>query len=120
MPNAHTGPSREVQQCIKDCSDCAAICAQCAYHCLHMGGEHAGPEHQGVVLDCKQICALAVGFMARESRHMGHVCRECAEICIACAESCERLGQGDDMMRRCAEVCRRCAASCEKMAGAGV
>jgi hypothetical protein len=120
MPTTHTGPSREVQQCIKDCSDCAAICAQCSYHCLHMGGEHAAPEHQNVLQDCKQVCAMAVGFMARESRHMGHVCRECAEICTACAEDCERLANGDRVMLDCAQTCRRCAASCEKMAGAGV
>lgn len=120
MTNSHSTPSPEVQQCIKDCSDCAAICAQCSYHCLHMGGEHAGPEHQGVLQDCKQVCAMSVGFMARESRHAGHICRECAEICVACAESCERLGRSDPLMTQCAHVCRRCAASCERMAGAGV
>jgi hypothetical protein len=85
-----------------------------------MGGEHASPEHQNVMQDCKQICALAVGFMARESRHMGHVCRECAEICTARADDCDRMAHGDPLMKQCAEVCRRCAQSCEKMAGAGV
>ncbi len=113
-------PSREMQQCIKDCAECATICAQTAHHCLGLGGRHASPEHQGLLQDCKQICAVAVGFMSRNSNYAMAVCRECAEICTACAEECDRMANGDQMMRQCAEVCRRCAQSCERMAAAGV
>jgi hypothetical protein len=94
------------------------ICAECAHHCLGMGGEHAGQKHQAIMRDCAEICALAVGFMLRDSDHAGHVCRECADVCSACAESCDRMADGDEMMTRCAETCRRCAQSCQQMAGA--
>lgn len=117
---SHEMPSRETQGCIKDCADCASMCAQCAHYCLKMGGEHAAPEHQGLLHDCKAICGVAVGFMARGSHYAAAICRECAEICTACADACARLANGDQMMGQCAEVCRRCAQSCEKMASAGV
>jgi hypothetical protein len=106
--------------CMRDCAECATICERCAHHCLTMGGDHASPRHQGIMRDCAEICALAVSFMARQSAHAGHLCRECAEICTACAESCEQLASGDRMMKDCAATCRRCAESCERMAGAGV
>lgn len=116
----HEMPSREVQQCIKDCAECASVCAQTAHHCLHLGGEHAAPEHQGLLQDCKAICGVAVGFMSRSSHHAGHICRECAEICAECASACDRIANGDAMMKQCAQTCRTCAQSCERMAGAGV
>lgn len=113
--NHPSGP----EQCLRDCAECALICTKCSHHCLGMGGEHAGQEHQNAMRDCTDVCGLAVCFMARESRHAEHICAECAEICRACAESCERLADGDEMMTRCAQACRRCAESCRQMAGAG-
>lgn len=116
----HEMPSREMLACMKDCGECATMCAQTAHHCLHLGGKHATPEHQGLLQDSKQICGLAVGFMARSSHYAAAICRECAGICNACADDCEQMAGGDQMMTQCAEVCRRCAQSCQKMAGAGV
>lgn len=116
----HQMPSSEFLSCMKSCGECAVMCEQCSHHCLHMGGEHASPEHQGLLRDCAEICGLAACFLARSSHHAAHLCRECAEICNACAQSCERLGKGDTMMTECARVCRDCAESCERMAGAGV
>src|SRR5262245_56441781 len=116
----HTMPTPEMIEGIKACADCATICAQTAHHCLHLGGEHALPEHQGLLQDCKQICAVAVGFMARASHHSADLCRQCGTICNECADDCDRMAQEDRLMRHCAEVCRRCAQSCEKMAGAMV
>lgn len=113
-------PSPEVRDCMKACGECATACAQTAHHCLHIGGEHAGPEHQALLQDCKEICALAVDFMARASRHAGHLCSECAEICNACADDCDRMAHGDQMMQWCAQACRRCAQSCERMAAVRV
>lgn len=109
----------QMDRCIKDCGECAVICTRCSLHCLGMGGEHASQQHQAIMQDCAQICAMAVGFMARDSAHATHVCRECAEICDACAESCASMADGDEMMTRCAETCRRCAESCRQMSGAG-
>jgi hypothetical protein len=118
--NAYAEPNREVLACLRECGECAIMCARCAHHCLHLGGHHAGAEHQGIMRDCEEICALAASFMARGSAHAGHICRECAEICTRCAEDCERMAQGDAMMIQCAKVCRSCAEACEKMAAAGV
>lgn len=114
----HTMPSKDMLDCMKTCGECASMCNQCSHHCLHMGGEHAGPEHQGLMRDCAEICGLAACFMGRSSHHSGHLCQTLAEVCNACADSCERLGKGDEMMTRCAKVCRQCAGACEKMASA--
>jgi len=118
--HAYAQPPAEYVLCMKECADCAALCARCAHHCLHMGAQHAAPEHQGLMRDCAEICALAASFMARSSPHAAHVCRECAEICNACAADCERLGETDQMMTQCASVCRQCAQACERMAAATV
>ncbi|MFA6046103.1 MAG: four-helix bundle copper-binding protein [Phycisphaerales bacterium] len=116
----HEAPSKDTLDCMKACGECATICAQTAHHCLHLGGPHASPEHQGILQDCKQICGLAACFTARNSEHAPHICKECAEICNACADSCEKLAKGDKLMTQCAQVCRKCAQTCEKMAGAAV
>jgi len=105
---------------MKDCGECATICAQCGTNCLHMGGPHASPEHQGIMRDCAEICGVASCFMARGSTHAAHICKECVDICNECAESCDRLAKGNAMMKQCADMCRRCAKSCEAMAGAAV
>ncbi|HZW09262.1 MAG TPA: four-helix bundle copper-binding protein [Phycisphaerales bacterium] len=116
----HHEPTREMRQCIGHCQECAALCVECGTHCLRMGGDHAAPEHQGLLHDCADVCAAAARFMLRSSHHHSHVCGLCAEVCEACAEECERLAEGDQLMTRCAEACRRCARSCRQMAGAGV
>jgi hypothetical protein len=112
--------SREMQQCMQDCAQCAMICEQTAHHCLEMGGEHASPDHQRVMRDCAEICALSVAFMTRISPHSIELCRLCATVCSECAQECQRMANGDRMMTQCAEICRRCAESCEQMAGAAV
>jgi hypothetical protein len=116
----HDAMSREMQDCIQHCHTCQDACLMCAPHCLGMGGEHAGREHQTMLHDCADICGTAARFMGRGSHHHAHVCRECAEICNQCADACERLGGADAMMKQCAAACRTCAASCERMAAAGV
>ncbi|CAG0971532.1 putative cysteine-rich protein YhjQ [Phycisphaerales bacterium] len=109
-------PSREIEECIRDCGECSGVCIRTAHHCLHVGNAHAAPEHQGRIRDCAQICSTAVGFMARGSPYAAAICRQCAEICAACAEDCDKLAENDGMMKHCAQVCRACAQSCERMA----
>ena len=116
----HEMPSKNTLACMKDCSECATLCAQTAHHCLHLGGPHASPEHQCLLEDCRAICGTAVGFMARSSEHAPHVCKECVDICNECSDSCDTLANGDALMRQCAQACRKCAQSCEKMASVGV
>ncbi len=113
-------PSPEMLACLKDCGECASMCARCAHHCLHMGKEHAAAEHQGIMRDCTSICELAACFLSRASPHAAHLCDECVEICNECAESCDSIAHGDAMMKQCATICRKCAQACTKMATADV
>jgi hypothetical protein len=113
-------PSTEMLACMKQCGECAQLCSQCAHHCLHLGDEHASPEHQCMLHDCAGICSLAACFIARSSPHSGHLCNECAEICTLCADQCEGMAKGDTMMTRCVAACRSCAAACQKMSTAAV
>jgi hypothetical protein len=108
----------EMQHCIGACSGCHDICVATAQRCLELGGDHAAPEHLGLLLDCAQICATSADFMLRGSRFHGLTCGACAEICAACAEACAAMGE-DEVMRACADACRRCAESCRTMAHGG-
>jgi hypothetical protein len=102
-----------MQACIDACNACSVTCLSMATgHCLEMGGEHAAPEHIRIMLDCAEICGVAVNFMARQSEHHPHICRECAEICRACAKSCAKL----EGMEECVEACRHSADECDRMA----
>ncbi|BCI72012.1 ferredoxin [Sphingomonas paucimobilis] len=105
--------SIEMQACIDACHDCHMTCLSMAMnHCLEVRGRHVEPQHMRIMLDCAQICSVALDFMARSSEHHGHICRECAEICRACAASCQKVGDMDE----CVAACLRCAEACEKMA----
>lgn len=106
-----------LEQCIEDCIECHRACVRCASHCLDMGGEHAGREHQGLLHDCAQICITAANFMLRDSAHHGAVCGACAELCAACETECRDMSGEDEVMRLCADVCHKCRLSCQEMAG---
>lgn len=108
--------STEMQQCIKDCEECAGICLETVQYCLEKGGEHANPEHIRLLQICAEICRTSAFFMHVGSDQHPQVCGACAEVCEACAASCEQFGD-DAQMKRCAEICRRCAESCYAMAG---
>jgi len=114
---AHQKFSKEVEECIKDCRDCGAVCIETISHCLELGGKHAGAAHIRVLADCAQICHTSAAFMLRGSKFDARVCSVCAEVCRSCADSCEQLAGDDELMRRCAALCRRCAESCDRMAG---
>lgn len=108
--------STEMKAAVRTALDCHATCLATISYCLGQGGHHAERSHITIMQDCAQICITAADFMARDSAHHAHVCRECAEICEACATDCEKHGQGDAAMQACVEACRRCAAECRKMA----
>jgi hypothetical protein len=106
-----------MQDCIKDCLDCHAVCLATIAHCLRRGGEHAVPDHIQLLQDCAQICSVSADFMLRASPLHQMTCRICAGICEMCADGCTRLAD-DEAMVLCVEACRRCAKSCGEMAGA--
>lgn len=107
----------DLQNCIRECTDCHAICLETIQHCLQKGGQHAAPDHVRLLQDCAQICATSADFMLRGSPLHTGTCGVCAEVCEQCAQECERMGD-DQQMQKCAEACRRCANSCRQMAGA--
>jgi hypothetical protein len=107
--------TREMQECIDNCTRCHAICLETVDHCLHLGGKHADAHHITLLLDCAEICQTSANFMLRGSDQHAHICAACAEICRRCEEACRSMGS-DEMMRQCAEICARCADSCERMA----
>lgn len=106
-----------LDQCIRDCLDCARSCYETITHCLEMGGEHAASRHINALLDCAQICEAAAASMARGSELHPKVCGVCADACDRCAEECERFPD-DKVMAECAAICRQAANSCRTMAGA--
>lgn len=112
----HHSMTAEMQQCIQNCTDCHRICLATIPHCLHMGGEHAAPDHIRLLMDCAQICETSADFMIRGSALHGRTCGMCAEICERCAADCERLAGNDRQMQECAAMCRKCAQSCREMA----
>jgi hypothetical protein len=112
---SHVSP--EMRECIRECTNCHDVCLSLIGHCLEKGGEHAQPDHVGLLQDCAQICQTSADFMLRGSQYHHQTCGVCAEVCDACAADCERIGGDDAEMRRCAEACRRCAESCRRMAG---
>lgn len=104
-----------MNECIDNCIKCAAVCVETVKHCLTKGGQHASPEHIGLLQTCADICTVSANAMLRGIEGHKVTCGACAEICRQCAEACERMGD-DEAMRRCAEACRRCAESCAQMA----
>lgn len=107
-----TATTTQMQECIDNCGKCHAMCLSMATNfCLEKGGDHVGPGHFRLMLDCAQICAVSVDFMLRNSKHAPHVCAECADICDDCADSCRVVGDMDE----CVEACRACARLCRMM-----
>lgn len=105
----------QVVDCIEDCINCHSYCLQTIQHCLHIGGDHAQPDHIRLLMDCAQICQVSADFMMRSSDWDGLVCSVSADICDTCADDCERFRE-DEFMMECAEICRKCAKSCQEMA----
>ncbi len=91
-----------MQDCIKDCLDCHAVCLATVSHCLRKGGEHAAPDHIRMLQDCAQICSTSADFMLRASPLHQMTCRICAGICEMCADDCTqvRRRRGDGAVRR--------------------
>ena len=110
---AHRPPA--MNDCIDNCTQCHAICLETINYCLGQGGQHAAPEHIGLLATCADICATSADAMLRGAAVHTITCGACAEVCRQCADACDRMGD-DSEMKRCADACRRCAESCAAMA----
>ncbi len=105
----------EMKKCIKNCTDCFAMCAQTAAYCLEKGGKHVEATHMGALLDCTETCRTSAALMARSSHLHPKMCGVCAEACQTCAASCAKVAD-DAQMKACVDVCRACAETCRRMA----
>lgn len=98
------------------CWECRDTCQDTLYnHILVRGGDHIRAENIRALMDCIQICQVAVDFMRRNAALHTKTCAACAAICPACAESCASMGEEHATIQHCAEICRRCADSCHAM-----
>jgi hypothetical protein len=118
MPHTATDQHQDMQQCIRECTDCHATCTESVRHCLTLGGSHASPQFVAMLLTCARICETNASAMLLDAEQHTATCVACATVCRACAEDCRALGDGDERLRRCAECCDRCADWCERMARA--
>src|SRR5258706_16233216 len=59
--------SREMEQCIENCTNCHALCIRTIQHCLGKGGRHAQRDHIRLMAYCAQICRTSADFMIRGS-----------------------------------------------------
>src|SRR3546814_17505147 len=82
------------------------LCLETINYCLSQGGQHAAPEHIGLLATCADICATSAEDMLRGTAIHAATCGACAEVCRQCAESCARMGD-DSEMNACAEAWRR-------------
>ncbi|MDR0181991.1 four-helix bundle copper-binding protein [Lysobacter sp. UC] len=110
-----THRSADMEECIRNCTECHAICVETIAYCARVGGKHAEAQHLSLLATCADICRTSADAMLRGSRVHGYVCGACAAVCSACADACSAM-RDDPEMARCAEACRRCARSCEEMA----
>ena len=107
-------PTPDMQECIRACLACHAVCLQTAMqHCLPMGGRHVEPRHLRLMLNCAEICQTSANFMLSDSDLHAVTCGACATVCEACAQSCEDIGGMD----ACVTACRSCAQACQAMSG---
>ena len=107
--------NQKYQTCIDACNDCFESCEFCATSCLREQEVKMLSRCIQLDRDCANICAMASGFMSRDSEYVKQICILCADICDACAEECEKHRQMDHC-QKCAQACRRCAEECKSMA----
>jgi hypothetical protein len=115
MPNTMVHKA-DLDECINNCMECAAVCTETAQYCLQKGGRYNEAPHIRILLDCADICRASSAFMLRNSEWHPRVCEPCAFICQACAESCEQVATNDSILKDCALLCRKCEDTCAKMA----
>lgn len=104
MDDSHQHHHEAMSRCIELCGECHRSCLGAA-----VSGQ-ADSDHQGLLLDCAEMCQTAADFMSRNSPLHGYACGLCAHVCKVCHDRC---AQGD--LERIGEICARCADSCMHM-----
>ena len=98
---------------IRACVECHALCLRSAGYCLDRGKTPGGLVT--VLQACADVCRVCADTMIRGSDLHGIVCGACAEICVSCATACEEI-IGDMQLGACRNTCLRCFDSCSTMA----
>lgn len=92
---------------------CSTICTSCADACLAEPMDMRQCIRN--CLDCADICAMTANVATRRTASnealIQSALRLCIEACETCAAECER--HDNDHCRRCAEMCRECARDCK-------
>lgn len=64
----------EMKACMEASHQRHVTCMHMAMnHRREMDGRRAEPQHMKIMMDCAQICAVAIDFMARTSEHHQHI-----------------------------------------------
>src|SRR3546814_14232984 len=63
----HTAAQRSqaMNACIDNCTQCHATCLENINYCPSQGGQHAAPEHIGLLATCADICVTSADAMLR-------------------------------------------------------
>ncbi len=73
-------------------------------------------------LDCADVCAATGAVLSRPAGYDAAVARPllqaCVAICKSCGDECERHARMHEHCRVCAEACRRCEQACRQLADA--
>lgn len=107
-PKSGSSPLGEaIEDCVAACVGCHATCVQTVLHCIARDGSRTHARHIQTLLDCAELCQMAVRFMFANSAFQSRVCALCADACRACEAACRASGDPHDL--RCAEACVCCA-----------
>src|SRR3546814_15273986 len=85
--------SRAMNACIDNCTQCHATCLETINYCLSQGGQHAAPEHIGLLATCADICATSADAMLRGPSITPATCGSCAEVCRPCRSEERGVGK---------------------------
>jgi len=101
-----------------DLSRCVMALQACHAGCLRSIAHMSNNETKGIsaypvvsMLDCAEICQLAISFLMRESDHYVRICLEVIEICRDIILRCEGLTDMDGVVH----ICLQCISACRKI-----
>ena len=97
-----------LELCLVKCSACLDASLELATRLCAAPADSKVSNSILRLLDCAQMCELAIGFIARGSPLQKEVCAICGEISEACAARFELFEGGE----ACAAACRECATAC--------
>ena len=105
-------------RCIEECFTCEATCTSCADASLGENDIAELVISIRDCLDCADVCAATGRILARQASDGAYpraALVVCVQACRVCAEECERHAAHHEHCRLCAEECRRCEDVCNEV-----